>query len=50
MITKGNPIALLVASSNIKIPQLPIISSIGKLKFSDKGILNKTPPLSTSWS
>ena len=33
MITKGKPIALLVASSNIKIPKLPRINSTGKLKF-----------------
>ena len=33
IITKGKPIALLVASKRIRIPQLPIISSAGKLKF-----------------
>ena len=32
--TKGRPITRLVASNNIKIPKLPIINSIGKLKFS----------------
>ena len=37
-------------SKRIKIPILPIINSIGKLKFSLIFILNKTPPLSTSWS
>ena len=50
IITKGKPIALLVASKRIRIPQLPIINSTGKLKFSLIFILNKTPPLSTSWS
>ena len=29
--TKGKPIALLVASNNIKIPVAPIISSMGTL-------------------
>ena len=47
IITKGNPIALLVASKRIKIPKLPIINSIGKFKFSPILTLNKTPPLST---
>ena len=45
--TKGNPIALLVASSKIKIPKLPMINSIGNLKLSPITTLNKTPPLST---
>ena len=48
IITSGKPIALLVASKRIKIPQLPIINSIGRLKFSPTLILNNTPPLSTS--
>ena len=33
IITKGKPIALLVASSKIKIPLIPIINSIGILIF-----------------
>ena len=48
MNTNGKPITLLVASKSIKIPQLPIINSIGKLKLSLIFILSKTPPLSTS--
>ncbi len=39
-----------IDSSKIKIPQLPIINSIGKLKFSPIIIFKSTPPLSTSWS
>ena len=33
IITNGKPIALLVASSKIKIPVIPIINSIGILIF-----------------
>ena len=48
MITNGKPIALLVASSKIKIPILPIISSIGKSKLFPIETLKRTPPLSTN--
>jgi hypothetical protein len=42
--------ALLVASSKIKIPHIPIINSIGMLIFWPRLIFKRTPPLSTSWS
>ena len=47
IITKGNPIALLVASNNIKIPVAPIINSYGilRLKISNSA---KIPCLLTS--
>ena len=48
IITNGKPIALLVASSKIKIPLIPIINSIGILMFSPKLKIKRTPPLSTS--
>ena len=48
MITNGIPITLLVASSNIKIPQIPIINSTGIVKSSVRLIFNKIPPLSTN--
>ena len=35
-------------SSKIKMPQLPIINSIGIIKFSPIVILKSTPPLSTN--
>ena len=47
-ITKGKPIALLVASSKIIIPRPPMINSIGNLKLSPITILSKTPPRSTN--
>ena len=50
IITNGRPIALLVASSKIRIPRLPIINSTGNLKLSPIKILNRTPPRSTNWS
>ena len=48
--TNGKPNTLLVASINIKIPQLPIINSTGKLNFSQIVTVKRIPPLSTSWS
>ena len=50
IITRGNPNTLLVASINIKIPQLPIINSTGKLNFSQIVTVKRIPPLSTNWS
>ena len=50
IITRGIPITLLVASSKIKIPQIPIINSIGISILSPNEILRSIPPLSTSWS
>ena len=49
IITKGKPIALLVASNNIKIPKVPIISSTGTLK-PNNSFTNKIPPLFTKSS
>ena len=49
-ILEGNPNTLLVASINIKIPQLPIINSTGKLNFSQIVTVKRIPPLSTNWS
>jgi hypothetical protein len=48
IITNGKPIALLVASSKVKIPRPPIISSTGNLKLSPIKIFKRTPPRSTN--
>ena len=48
IITKGIPITLLVASSNIKIPHIPIINSMGIIIFSANVIFKRMPPLSTN--
>ena len=50
IMANGFPITLLVASSKIKIPIVPIINSIGILIFSPKVMFKRTPPLSISWS
>ena len=44
IITKGRPIALLVASSRIKIPVVPIINSTG-IAFSPNVYFKRIPPL-----
>ena len=44
----GIPITILVASSNIKIPHMPIINSIGIIMLSANVIFKRMPPLSTS--
>ena len=46
IITKGNPIALLVASKSIKIPVAPIISSTGTLN-PNISLTKRIPPLFT---
>ena len=46
MITKGRPIALLVASKRIKIPIAPIISSTGTLN-PNISLTKSIPPLLT---
>ena len=48
IITKGKPITLLVASSKIRIPIIPIVNSIGMSIFLPKLIFKRNPPLSTS--
>ena len=48
IITKGKPIALLVASKRIKIPHPPKINSNGKFNVSDIFRFKRTPPLSTN--
>ena len=47
-ISKGKPIALLVASKRIKIPHPPNINSNGKFNVSDIFRFKRTPPLSTN--
>ena len=49
MITKGKPIALLVASNNIIIPKVPMISSIGTFK-PNISFTSRIPPLLTKSS
>ena len=46
IITKGNPIALLVASKSIKIPIDPIINSMGILN-PNISLIKRMPPLFT---
>ena len=46
MITKGKPIALLVASNKINIPMAPIISSTGTLN-PNISFTKRMPPLLT---
>ena len=48
IITNGIPITLRVASRRIKIPNKPIISSMGITKFSLIFILSSTPPRATN--
>ena len=49
MMTKGKPIALLVASNKISIPMAPIISSTGTLK-PNISFTKRMPPLFTKSS
>ena len=47
--TNGTPMALLVASSKIKIPIVPMINSIGTLNPKNS-VCSNMPPRFTSWS